>query len=300
MDEIDFISFDGTGIKCHLFMPKVKPIGIVQIVHGLEEHGRRYESFAKILNSNGLLVLASDQRLHGLTAKGELSKTKIKDVFPVMVKDQIAISDMLIEKYNLPLIIFGHSYGSFIVQSYIQKYHRQCGVVLSGSAFMKRPETWAGKALSLLIVKTKGGSESSKMIEKLVIGSFNKMVKEGSWISLNKENVKRYEADSLCGIPLCANFYYSMFKNTRKLYTEKGLKSIDKTAPILIVSGSDDPVGKMGKSTKKLYRTYLKHNIKVKLKLYPNLRHEVINEGEPKVIKDILDFISSVLKNHSK
>ena len=298
METLNFKSFDGEMIYCYLFLPKVKPRGIVQIVHGLEEHGLRYEEFAQFLNSHGLIVLASDQRLHGKTAGENLSKTNIKNIFPVMVKDQCGISKMLKEKYNLPLLIFGHSYGSFIVQRYIEVCSDYDGAILSGSAYMKRPETLLAKWLSWSVVKVRGGAKESNLIENLVISSFNKSFKNGeSWISANKENVKKYENDPLCGKPLCANFYFSMFKNTRNLYNQKSLSKIDKTKPILLASGKDDPVGLMGKSTTKLYKTYLKNNLNVSLLLYENLRHEIINEGDKKVYNDILAHIEKCLQN---
>ena len=48
------------------------PAGVVQIAHGLAEHGERYERFAKELNAAGFLVHAVDHRGHGRTANGRL------------------------------------------------------------------------------------------------------------------------------------------------------------------------------------------------------------------------------------
>ena len=91
-----------------------------------------------------------------------------------------------------------------------------------------------------------------------------------------------------------------MFKNTRKLYTPEGLNNIDKDKLIFIASGKDDPVGKMGESTKKLYETYLSHNINAKLKLYDNLRHEIINEEKQEVLDDILSALNEIIENSSQ
>ena len=297
MEKLDFKSFDEQILKCYLFKPRKKPKGIVQIVHGLEEHGLRYSEFAKFLNRNGYIVFVCDQRLHGKTAGENLSVTDIEDVFPIMVKDQILISDMLIKEFDLSLIIFGHSYGSFIVQKYLQSYHKHCGAILSGSGYMKRPEVLAGEIVSWAYLKLKGGESISNTIENLVIGSFNKPFKKdnGSWISANKENIEKYQKDPLCGNPLCANFYYSMFKNTRKLYSEEGLSSIDKNTPILLASGRDDPVGEMSKGVRKLYDTYRRYGIDCTLKLYFGKRHEILNEGDPTVQEDMLKFIDNII-----
>ena len=65
-----------------------------------------------------------------------------------------------------------------------------------------------------------------------------------------------------------------------------------KDLPILIISGQDDPAGKKGKGVEKLYGMYLKYNFKhVNMRLYPMMRHEVLNEIEKiKVFNDVLDF----------
>ena len=295
MENFKFESFDGEKINCYEWLPEGTIKGIVQIVHGLQEHGLRYQPFAEFLASNGYVVLASDQRLHGLTAGKNLSKTKIKDVFPIMVKDQMLISDMLIKKYNKPLVVFGHSFGSFITQSYIQNYNKQVGAIICGSAYMKRADTLAGKIVAQATVKLKGGEEDAKKIEKIVIGGFNKPFKgNGSWLSASEENIKNYEKDPLCGVPLCANFYYSMFKNVRKLYSHKGIAKINKNSPIFIVSGKNDPVGKMGESTTKLYEFYKKKGLNVKMRLYEGMRHEILNEDNKEIVyQDLLEFIEN-------
>lgn len=301
MNKFFFESFDGEKINCYEWTPDGEIKGIVQIVHGLQEHGLRYQPFAEFLARNGYVVLASDQRLHGVTAGKNIGKTKIKNVFPVMVKDQMLIADMLIKKYNKPLVIFGHSYGSFEVQSFIQKYSKQSGVIICGSAYMKRFDTLLGKIVAAATVKFKGGEQDARKIEKIVIDGFNKPFKgNGSWISASERNLKNYKADPLCGVPLCANFYASMFKNVRKLYTKKGLAKIDVYTPIFIVSGKDDPVGKMGESTQKLFDVYQKFGFNVKLKLYENMRHEILNEDNCDIVfKDLLDFIDKCTqKNH--
>lgn len=299
MKNFDFISFDGEKINCYEWLPEGEPKGIVQIIHGLQEHALRYKPFAEFLADNGFIVLASDQRLHGLTAGKNISKTKIKDVFPVMVKDQMLIADMLIKKYNKPLIVFGHSYGSFETQSFIQKYNKLAGVIICGSAYMKRPDTLIGKLVSQATVHLKGGEADARKVEKTIVNLYNKSFKSGSWISASQENVDNYNNDCLCGVPLCANFYSSMFKNVRKLYSHNSIAKIDKDLPIFIVSGKDDPVGLMGKSTTKLYAFYLKHGLNVKMFLYEGMRHEILNEDDKQIVyDDLLEFINTCIKSN--
>lgn len=292
-----FESFDGEKINCYEWKPKGDILGCVQIVHGLQEHGLRYKKFAEYLTKHGYLVLASDQRLHGLTAGDSLSKTKIKNVFPIMVKDQMLIADMLHKKYNKPLVVFGHSYGSFITQSFIQNYQKLNGAILCGSGFMRRLDTFFGSIASDIAVMLKGGEADAKLIEDMVINNYNQSFKgNGNWISANLENLKDIENDPLCGVPLCANFYWSMFKNIRALYDKKDISKIDKNMPILIASGKDDPVGQMGKSTMKLYKFYKECGLNAEIKLYENMRHEILNEDKNQIVyQDMLSFINNAI-----
>lgn len=297
MENYNFESFDGEKLNCYEWLPNGKVKGIVQIIHGLQEHGLRYKNFAEFLIKHGYIVFASDQRLHGLTAGKNIGKTTIKDVFPIMVKDQMLIADMLLKKYNKPLIIFGHSYGSFETQSILQQYNKQVGIILCGSAYMKRADTLAAKVAAEAYVNIKNGESPVKEIEDFVINTFNKPFKNGTWVSANEANIQNYKNDKLCGVPLCANFYASMFRNVRKLYAPSALKKVDKNTPILIISGKDDPIGKMGESTTKLYEYYKTNGLNVELKLYDKMRHEILNEEHNYIVyNDILQFINNCTK----
>jgi alpha-beta hydrolase superfamily lysophospholipase len=60
-----------------------------------------------------------------------------------------------------------------------------------------------------------------------------------------------------------------------------------------MVSGDADPIGNYGKAVKEIYRQYKKSGIKdISLKLYPNDRHELLNETDRlEVYADILRWI---------
>ena len=91
-----------------------------------------------------------------------------------------------------------------------------------------------------------------------------------------------------------------MFKNVRQLYNKKDIVKVDKNMPILIVSGKEDPVGKKGESTTKLFEYYKENGLNVNLKLYEGMRHEIINEDKNEIVlEDLLEFINScTIPNH--
>ena len=107
--------------SCYIWDKVENAIGVVQIIHGMQEHAKRYNNFAKFLNSKGYIVFASDLRGHGLTTlinNGQFGYSD-GDIFMEIVNDQIIFTEYLNNKYKLPISIFGHSFGSFITQKYM-------------------------------------------------------------------------------------------------------------------------------------------------------------------------------------
>lgn len=193
-----FKSFDGTVLQCYLWDNVRNPKAVVQISHGMAEHARRYDDFANYLNQNGFIVFADDHRAHGMTSTKQSAKG-VKgyhkgDIYFDTMQDECAITSMLKERYNLPVIYLGHSYGSMLGQRYIQECKDYTGAVLCGSAMMKGAILNMGAAISNLQYKTLGGEKTGKMLDKLSFGSYNAPFKSEktpfAWLSRDKEQVK--------------------------------------------------------------------------------------------------------------
>lgn len=305
-------SFDGTQIYVYAWTDVEKPKGIVQIFHGMSEHAKRYDDFAKFLNKNGYLVFGDDHRAHGKTA-GSISNigkyNQKSNLFYDTLLDELHISKLLKEEYNLPLYVFGHSYGSFLCQAYITKssYHEKA--IMCGSALMKnRLDVKLGKWVARLTVKIKGNNARAKLVEKFSFDSYNKQTKGGSWLNTDEEQIKIRSLDPYCGNPFSAKFYADLFTTFDWIYNKEHTRKINKEKPIFLIAGKEDPVGKMGNSVADLYRFYTGLEIKgLKMRLYQNGRHEILNEPKLKaeVYTDILNFIefdhaSEPIKNETQ
>ena len=74
--------------------------------------------------------------------------------------------------------------------------------------------------------------------------------------------------------------------------------NFDKLLPVLLVSGTDDPVGNYGKGVKEVAANYRKAGVRrVLLKLYKGARHEILNDiSKETVYADILGFIAGLDK----
>ena len=295
MREGYFESFDKTKIYYYEWDDVESPKGVVQIIHGMAEHAFRYDEFARQLNKAGYIAFADDHRAHGKTAgKENLGKYDGQDLFEDTLQDEIFISKML-KKYNLPLFVFGHSYGSFLTQAYIEKCNLYEKAILCGSALMKNKlDVKLGKIIAKITMKNKGKDAPAKLIEKMSFNAYNKKFKSGYWINSDEEEGKKYYEDEFCGKPFSCKFYYDFFSAFDRIYKKEYVEQIDKDKSLLLIAGKQDPVGNMSKSVVKLYEFYLNLELKnVKLKLYDDARHEILNEPKIKqqVYQDVIDFL---------
>ncbi|MBS4538766.1 alpha/beta hydrolase [Clostridium sp. D2Q-11] len=288
----------------------VNPKGVIHIFHGMAEHAERYKEFAEYLNNKGFIVYANDHRGHGKTA-GRIEELGYigEDGFNNIVEDQSIIKNLIRNKYpELPIIVFGHSFGSFIAQEYIIRYGNEIqGVILSGSAMMKGVDVSLGRVLSSIERKINGDKKKSNLINNLSFGTYNKKINDSdslfAWLTSDEKEVKKYDEDPYCGTVFTTGFFYYFFTGLSTLYKKKRLDNISKELPILILSGKDDPVGKYGKSVRKLYESYMNIGIEnVDIKLYEGGRHEMINEiNKNEVFEDIVNWITfSSIKESKK
>ncbi|MBE5738331.1 MAG: alpha/beta hydrolase [Clostridiales bacterium] len=292
MKTIKLEGYDDFELVGYLWDKVEKPTGVLQIIHGMQEHALRYNSLARYLNKQGIIVFASDLRGHGQTALLHNLPFGYSDgdIFMEIVKDQIKITEYLYEKFNLPISILGHSFGSFITQRYmIENGFKVQNVILSGSTYTNGFQYKAGYILAQIQKAFGLKKKTAKMIENMSIRSYGKKFEDGNWLTRNTKIWEEYKADELCGKPFPVNFYHSFFKNARHNY--KNLNNIPYYLPILIISGTNDPVSGE-KGIIKLFYQYAKARKKLFLKSYLDARHEVINEtNKEEVYEDIANFI---------
>ena len=276
-----------------------KPEGVVVIATGMEETAARYDEFAKFLNKNGYNVYCIDHYGQGESAVDESQLGIVPRSF---FSKCVRVLDDVAKKYaikNKPLIIFGHSMGSFMVQDYIQRYNqRPSKAIIMGTNGPNAKLLFSmGYPLARLVAKLRGENKQAKFLKSMAVGAYAKSVKnrktECDWLSYNEENVKKYLADPKCGHPSSNGFYRELLKGNHRLYRKKFLAKINKDLPILVTAGADDPVGANGKGPKALVDLYHKLGIKnAELKIYEHMRHEILNEDDKlTVYNDILNFI---------
>ena len=274
-----------------------KPKANVMIFTGMQETASRYDDFAKFLNENHYDVYCLDHYGQGLNIKdGDVRGLWPDSGFSKQVKT-FGQLEVELKNTGLPTYIFAHSMGSFMAQEYIQRFHTRVNkTVICGSDYANPFLMKFAYLLSLCMVNKKNQDLPNKTLAKLVTGNFAKAIKnrktDFDWLSYNTDNVKRYIDDPKCGFIATGRFYREFLKGMARISKKMFLRKVRRTTPIFIIAGVEDPVGHMGKGPMKLEKVYKSYGLKnVKLKLYPNMRHEILNENNNReVYKDILEF----------
>lgn len=277
--------------------------GVIQLVHGMQEHIGRYDEFAQVLAHNGYIVIGHDHLGHGDTAKKEedFGYFAKKDGWNSLAKDVHILQNKVSKEYpELPYVIFGHSMGSLVVRTYLTKYQdKLAGVILSGTSGQKSGLI-VGQILTKLIMLFRGDRYRSSLLEYLITGSFNKKFKpnrtKADWTTRDEEVVDKYQKDPKCGFNFTTNGYLNLLQGSYYLSKQK---NINKTlnVPILLISGDKDPVGGMGKGVIRVMNMLEKAGLdKVTIRLFKDARHELLNEtNKGEVYYVIFNWLNKIL-----
>ncbi|MCD2503073.1 alpha/beta hydrolase [Clostridium sp. NSJ-145] len=308
-ENFKFKDSDGVELNVYKWIPDGEIRGIVQISHGMTENVLRYDEFAKYLNNKGFIVYGHDHRGHGLTAKSkeELGYIADNEGFDWLVRDLYELMMMIKEENKgLPIYLFGHSMGSFVSQRFIELHGNEIdGVILSGSNGEPTKLTPLGILLSNIEIKLFGRKHTSKMMDKLSFGDFNRKFRPNrtpyDWLCSVEEEVDKYIDNEYCGFVCSASFYYDLLRGLKAIHKKENFNSIPKDLPIYIIAGDMDPVGFFGKGIVNLYNKLQSIGIKdVNYKLYKDKRHEILNEDNKlEVMNDVSAWLLRKLEGFS-
>jgi len=312
---------DGTRLLLRRWTPKVRPVAVVQIVHGMAEHSLRYRRFAAKLCEAGIAVRAADMRGHGLTAAsggndpgcGGLlghchDRSGAADGFDRVTADVRSIDAALsAELPGVPRFLLGHSWGSFVAQNIIEDGDRGlAGCVLSGTRGSAGAKAAFGAAFLTALAQIRGERRGSPLARTLADGPYRRAFLPArtpfDWLSRDADEVDAFVADPLCGQLCSVGFYRDMARALARIHRPRAMTGIRKSLPILIVCGSADPMGDMGASPAALAAAYRSHGIAdVTLALYEGARHEPLNETvRDKATADIAAWILRLCQGHGE
>ena len=297
-----FPSTDGvTKIHGIEWKPDTELKGILQICHGMVEHIERYHDFAMFLAENGYLVVGHDHLGHGqsVTGSDKLGFFHKERGNECVVGDIHQLRNRTMKKYpGVPYLMMGHSMGSFLVRQYLGMHgDGLAGAIVMGTGEQPDLILAGGKMVCKLIASIKGWNHRSAFVNGMAVGAYEKVFQKetdgSSWLTKNPEIVKKYKADTRCGFMFTVNAYYHMFRGMEYMNKQEKAGNIPKDIPVFFVAGESDPVGNMGKSVKHVFDRYKALGMKdVEMKLYPDDRHEILNELDKAVVyQDILNWL---------
>lgn len=302
MEDLYYPSDDGESqIHAVIWRPEQKPVGIVQIIHGMCEYAARYAPFAQFLCGKGYVVCAEDHLGHGLSAaEGKLGFFGRDRDYNTVLADIKKLNEIITGGYDgLPCFVMGHSMGSFFCRNYIARYGSGLsGAIIMGTGYKGGALMGFAKFVTRLNALFFGWEHRSKFLTGLALGPYDKPFKnegvKNAWLSADRENIQTYNADPLCGFTFTDNGYYVLFSVIKAACSGKTVKSVPVELPVLFVSGEGDPVGDFGKGVIKARNKFVKAGVKdVSLKLYKNSRHEILNDVENEDVRaDIAEFLS--------
>ncbi|MBQ7244005.1 MAG: alpha/beta hydrolase [Bacilli bacterium] len=269
------------------------------MITGMQEYALRYDPLAQYLNSRGINVWILDAFGQGVNAPDEEDLEKWpKDAFRLTV-DAIDMMDQMARQNGLPVIQGGHSMGSFMTQSRLERYpHSADKTVIIGSNGGQAGLMSFGSFVAKVITHKGNWDKPSKFLTKLGVGAYNKGIRNPrtplDWLSYDEANVDAYLADPYLGHLPTNGFWREFLRGMAGIWKKKNLRGIASDERIYITAGEDDPVGQCGKGPRWLFDTYRnKLGIKnVEMKLYPHMRHEIHNEADKEMVwKDLGDWI---------
>jgi alpha-beta hydrolase superfamily lysophospholipase len=296
-EKLELLSSDGIHLlKGVALVPKGKIKGYFHVVHGMCEYMVRYREFLHRMAEEGYLAFGFDQLGHGKSAgeKENLGFVAEKRGWEHLVDDAVLVSEFMKSRYGtMPYFLFGHSMGSFISRLAAARI-LPSALVLCGTAD-QNPMAGAGEFLCKLVCRIRGPRYISDFLQALVFASYDERFPgdyKGRWLTVDTENLLRYKDDPFCTFRFTASAMGDLIALHRRSNMRRNLAKIPKEAPILLVSGKEDPVGGYGKGIDRFYRRLLRQNFKAEMHLYEGYRHEILYDFcQDEVVRDILNSL---------
>lgn len=285
--------------------PDTVPRAILQISHGMCEYIDRYADFAAFMAKNGFVVCGNDHLGHGQTSSGENGIDGYfadKDGGEYILKDLYTMNSLARKAYpGLPVILLGHSMGSFFAREYAVRYPETLYALIISGTGGPNPLAGLGMLLSDIVCKVKGTKFRSDLLQNMAFGQYLKRIEspktQSDWITRDEKIVDKYVSDPKCTFIFTASAFHELLWILKKVNRPQWAHSFNKDLPTILISGDADPVGNYGKGVETVYEALKSAGVKdVEIKLYPDARHEVLNEiNRSEVYQDVLTWCNAHL-----
>ncbi|MFT4305419.1 MAG: alpha/beta fold hydrolase [Microbacterium sp.] len=258
----EFTDAHGVAIVYDRHPAQGSPRAVVQLLHGVGEHAGRYAALIAALTADGFTVYADDHRGHGRTGMrqwgdaarlGRLGRGGHRAAVDALWRFTRLIRE---ENSGLPLVILGHSWGSFLAQILVNRHPEAYdGLVLSGSALRMPGSLNAGDLNAPWRSADATGSE---------------------WLSSDETVVRAFLDDPLTTSTPLLKLFGPV--DAARLYGRPG-RRLGVDIPTLLMVGGQDTVGGP-RSVHRLAAAYRGRSgfTDITTLVYPGARHEIFGE----------------------
>ncbi|MDQ1130782.1 alpha/beta fold hydrolase [Microbacterium sp. SORGH_AS_0888] len=304
LHEVEFASANGRDTIFGWIYEPVRPArGIIHLIHGLGEHSRRYLPLIVTLLDEGFVVVAGDHAGHGKTAMtsgvwGDAGD----DADRVVVEDEWTLQELARDRFpELPVVVFGHSWGSMIARGLAQTPRAAlAGLVLGGiAAQMEGIEQRIDRVA--LAAETDTSRPAPDAYGIAMFTDFTSRYGEGAgptdWIAADADVVRDHGRDPLnnFGAPLTTRFLQGFVALYDRVNGDDWYGGVPASLPVLILAGDADPVANFGEGAYHVGNRLIDSgHADVRVRVYSGFRHEVHNEPEIRadVAREIVTFAS--------
>ena len=287
--------------------------GIVQLIHGKNEHKGRYKAFMRFLASNGYLTIINDHRGHGESVIEPDDRGYFYQGGTAALVEDLHEITLDVKKYaaekcgrdDLPLTLLGHSMGSLAARCYIRQYDADISKLCLTGSPSRSDKIRQGLQVIKLLKKLEGKRARSLLAKKLIMGvSYERKYRheglKNAWTNSEREAVIEHNKDPLCRFNFTLNGYEEMLKMAMLAYTGDYTPQ-NPDMPVRFFSGEDDPCALSRQKFVEAMRLMKSIGYSdVRCLLYKEMRHDILHEkNKMRVYRDILRFLESDSKKAS-
>lgn len=291
---------DGAEIHYYRWLPAGEVRAAVQIAHGMGEHAGRYDALAGRLTREGYAVYANDHRGHGLTAGPDRLGIFGEGGWDRVIQDARELNAHVESQHpRTRRALLGHSMGAMLTQQYIARHGDTIhAAVISGSpGFGPAFGLWLSHLMARL-ERWRHGDVVTERLQERVFTAPNAQFDDANatgfeWLSRDREEVRKYMDDPYCGFVVSAGSLSALLGGAREARRKRTIANIPASLPVYVFSGSDDPVHGNERGLRNLLEGYGSRLERVDYRLYPEGRHEMLNEvNRDEVVEDLIAWLN--------
>ena len=273
------------GLHAVIWQPEGEAKAVLQITHGMTEHMGRYEALAADLCSQGIAVAGFDLRGHGKASSDPETASFGAGGWEASIEDMRAFFGELSARFpGIPHHMLGFSLGSFLLREYLGRDPEGvAGAVIAGTGHQPG---WLLRVMMAIVrgqIRKAGFDATTDLVKQLSFGTYNQKFKpnrtEADWLCGDADALDRYLGDPLVRKNISAGLFWELLGSMKRTGKADSYAGWDKALPVLLLYGTEDPVGDMGKGVPRLWGLMKKAGLRaVECQQFPGARHDIFHE----------------------